>query len=159
MKFLFRNTTVLFVTLLLVFSVETYSQAKGQVVGKIISTSEANQLFGPPLKSFTFNAKMVLMLTKRSPEYIMFNIINDNVVVLDARRKVLHPDGLTVASQMQFHLFSTSKVLELLDLIGSNKLTLQIRANNILTITGDELTEEDGSVLEYALHCPPICPQ
>jgi len=157
MKNVLRNITVLFVTLLLVFSVETYSQAKEQVIGKIISASEANQLFGPPLKSFTINPKMVLMLTKRSPEYIMFNIINDKIVVLDARRKVLHPDGLTVAAQTQFHLFSTSKVLELLDLIGSNILTLQIRANNILTITGDELTEEDGSVLEFSRNCPPVC--
>ncbi|HPI37034.1 MAG TPA: hypothetical protein PK397_03725, partial [Ignavibacteriaceae bacterium] len=108
MKKSFNTVFVCLVTVLLLLSTNQYAQEKGEIVGKIITSSEADALFGPAIKSISFNAKRLLMLANKSPEHIMFNVVNGEIRVLNNKRKALHPEGLSIASNERYHMFSTS---------------------------------------------------
>jgi hypothetical protein len=159
MKKSFNTVFVCLVTVLLLLSTNQYAQEKGEIVGKIITSSEADALFGPAIKSISINAKRLLMLAKRSPEHIMFNVVNGEIRVLNNKRKALHPEGLSIASNERYHMFSTSKLLELMNLSGGTKLIVQLRANDVLTILAEGNAKSDSHVLEFALGCPPWCQQ
>ncbi len=158
MKKSFNTVFVCLVTVLLLLSTNQYAQEKGEIVGKIITSSEADALFGPAIKSISFNAKRLLMLANKSPEHIMFNVVNGEIRVLNNKRKALHPEGLSIASNERYHMFSTSKLLELMNLSGGTELVIQLRANDVLTIFAESSTKADTHVLEFAISCPPWCP-
>lgn len=131
----------------------TQAQALG-TVGKLFTKDQANQLFGPVVSSQTISAAALRALAERSPNYIMFNLINGRLVVLNANRKVLSgPASMTAVSPTQvFHFCSASKILELLQTSGATSVKVEQRQNN-LTITADSQTLEDF------MTCPPTCAQ
>ncbi len=144
-------TTLFFISL----NSSGYSQAAG-VVGKLYTKADANQTYGPVVSSVTINTEIILKAIEQSPDYIMFNIINGQLIILNGKRGVLFStDKLTTAvpARTVFHYFSTSKVKELITLGGNATFTtIELRPNNVLTVTSGT------STLEQSLFCPPFCP-
>ena len=128
-----------------------YSNA--QVIGKIYTKSAANNLYGSVVTSVVINTSVLQKLASQSPKYLMFQIIQGKLVVLDSKRNVIYTNGdiSAVSASTVFRLFSTSIVDELLKEGNDTETYVEIR-NDVLTITnGDETLEQSGA-------CPPICP-
>ncbi|MHB8581363.1 MAG: hypothetical protein ACYDA4_16080 [Ignavibacteriaceae bacterium] len=141
------SISVLFSLFLLVTS--TYSQVQG-TVGKLYTKDQANQLFGPVLSSQTISASALLALVQKCPQYIMFNIINGQLFVLNANRSVLSGPTAAVSPTQVFHFCSSSMILSLLQTSGATTINVELRQNK-LTITAGSQTLEDLMV------CPPTC--
>lgn len=127
------------------FGVQIYSQ------GKIISKESADKLFGPVLISVKVPTENLKSLITQSSKVVMFKIINNNVYVLDDKRNVLSPSGLSVSSSDVFSVYAVSVVQELLN-DGGSSVTFVEQREKVLTITNGEDT------LEYSFVCPPYCP-
>lgn len=127
------------------FGVQIYSQ------GKIISKESADKLFGPVLISVKVPTENLKSLITQSSKVVMFKIINNNVYVLDDKRNVLSPSGLSVSSSDVFSVYAVSVVQELLN-DGGSSVTFVEQREKVLTITNGEDT------LEYSVVCPPFCP-
>ena len=124
--------------------------------GKIIKTSEADKLFGPVLKSEKINVQHLKMIMKNTPERVMFGFKNGRVHILDKGRKAQFPSAAAVENSDVFHVFSTAIVAELIGLEKGTEVTIEERANNILSITTSS-TGGDAYTLEFATLCPPNC--
>ena len=140
----FRALIVFFYILL--FSTVSFPQT----VGKIFSRVEADSLFGNVIESVPIERCNLISLFNKTQNYIMFQVINGELVILGDGRKVLYPEGKNVSSDEVFALFSKSKVAELLGLSCGNTVTVEKR-NNYLTVTFELLTLEE---MEW---CPPFC--
>jgi len=80
----------------------------------------------------------------------MFKIINSSLFILGDNRVVLCPAGSSVPDDVVLHLFSKSKVIELLSLGNSGNTVIENRLN-VLTVTNGDYT------LEVSYPCPPFC--
>ena len=137
----------LFFTVLVVTLISFYACPQG----KILSKEEANKLFGTVLVSKEMPSSTLMSLANKSTKVIMFNVIDNNIYIMDKNRKVLLPEGFAVSSSQEFHVFSTSIVHELLS-NGNNPVTYIEKRKDVLTITNGNYT------LEFAILCPPFCP-
>lgn len=146
----------------LLFSFEVKAQGIGSP-GQIIPSQQADLLFGPVLKSVKINKKMLVNIARYASGYLLFNLIDDELVVLDAQRNPLYPANFVVNPNQEFHVFDLRKVNALLNINNANKMTIELRANAILTITvkgnnGNGIEDDsDGQTMEYAVMCPPFC--
>ncbi len=122
-----------------------------QSVGKIYSKTTADSLFGNVLNSAAINSNTLQSLTSNTSNYIMFNIIQGNLVVLNNNRNVLYPGAMTISSSTVFRYCSVSVLLDLLREGGNASTYIEVR-QNVLTITNGSFT------LEEMGYCPPICP-
>ena len=149
------STLVLTILFFISLNSAGYSQAT-VVIGKLYTKADANQTYGAVVSSVTINTQILLNAIEKSPGYIMFNIINGQLTILNGKRGVLFStDKLTTAvpARTVFHIFSASKVQELITLGGNSTFTtIELRPNNVLTVTSNTAT------LEGSLQCPPICP-
>ena len=131
-----------------------YAQAT-KVIGKLYTKADANQIYGKVNTSVTVNTSTILQTMEKSPDYLMFNIINGHLIILSGKRAVLYSTDLSITSVSKstvFHVFSVSKIKELISVGGNNALsTVELRANNVLTVTNGEETM-DASII-----CPPFC--
>jgi hypothetical protein len=134
---------------LIVFSTTMLAQEE-KVHGKIITKAEADEMFGPVVKSVQVTKSMLAGLTANSGKHIMFNIVDGQLAILNEKRESVFPLYLNVADEQVFHLFSTSVVNELLNLTKEETVTVEQR-KDVLTITSD------GSTLEFSTLCPPYC--
>ncbi|MHB9010987.1 MAG: hypothetical protein ACYC49_02020, partial [Ignavibacteriaceae bacterium] len=100
----------------------------------------------------SISANALLALAQKCPQYIMFNIINGHLFVLNANRIVLSGPAAAVSPTQIFHFCSASKILELLQTSGATTINVELRQNN-LTITAGSNTLEDF------MSCPPTCVQ
>jgi hypothetical protein len=122
-----------------------------QTYGEIFTKTEADQKFGPVLKSVTLETTSFKGMLNQTNKYIMFKIQDENAIVLDSKRKVLHPIGKSVNSADVFTVFSASAVDKLLSLGNSINIFIEQR--------GSVLTVSNGSyTLEVGVWCPPYCP-
>ncbi len=124
--------------------------------GKIIKASEADALFGPVLKSEKINVQHLKMIMKNTPERVMFGFKNGRVNILDKGRKAQFPSAAAIENSDVFHVFSTAIMEELIGLEKGTEVTVEERANNILSITTSS-TGGDAYTLEFAQPCPPLC--
>jgi 16S rRNA A1518/A1519 N6-dimethyltransferase RsmA/KsgA/DIM1 with predicted DNA glycosylase/AP lyase activity len=124
-----------------------------QVIGKIYTKSTANNLYGSVLNSVEINSSLLQKLTSQTPNYIMFQIIQGKLVVLDSKRNVIYTNGNfnAVSASTVFRIFSTSIVNELLKEGNNSETYIEIR-NNVLTITNGDETLEESEL------CPPFYP-
>ncbi len=140
------------------FNSNTFAQGKFGKVGKTLSIEEANQQFGPVLNKFRINKHRLLALTKRAPEYIMFGIVNNQLVITNAKREVVFPDHIpSVAKEHIFHLYSTSVVEDFLNSNDVQDISVETRANDIMTLTAEGSSNISANVLEFSAACPPLC--
>jgi len=128
------------------FSTVSFSQT----VGKIYSKEEANTLFGNVIDSTSVSLCDLISTINQTQNYVMFQIISGELIILGDGRKVLYPVGKTVDPKEVFTLFSKSKVVELLCLGSGNTVTVEKRKDH-LTITFGLNT------LEFGEPCPPFC--
>ena len=62
-----------------------------QTYGEIFTSAEANQKFGPVLKSVTVPSFTLKELLNQTDKYIMFKVVEDEAFMLDNNRNLLHP--------------------------------------------------------------------
>jgi hypothetical protein len=119
-------------------------------LGEIISKETADQDFGMATFSLLISSDLLQSLADRTPNLLMFNIIDDRLVVLGDDRKPLYPDGYVPPSDIIFKVYSKDKVLELIESGGETDNSIEYRGE-IITITNGDYT------LEYGALCPPWC--
>jgi hypothetical protein len=122
-----------------------------QVIGKIYSNQEADNLYGPVLSSVSINSFTLSGLLSNSTNYIMFRIANGSAFIVDNNRYPLYSGNFPVNPNDVFRVFSISLVYKLLQ-DGNSPLTyIESRNNGIVSITNGPYT------LEYGNTCPPFC--
>lgn len=152
-----RIVSFLILTILtvVIFNSFGYAQVTG-VIGKLYTKSAADQTYGKVNSSVAVNTLTLIKAIKKSPDYLMFNIVNGNLIILNGKRAILYSTNLattSVASNVVFHVFSTSKIKDVINLGGNNPFTsVELREDSTLTLTNGLETLEGG------LWCPPYCP-
>lgn len=144
---IFKQRLILFSLLFVCFSPNFYS---GEVIGKIIPKPEADILFGPVITSVEFPAAQVLEWLNSSNDYILFNIKDNRLYVLTNTRAVIYPSTESVQASEVFHVYSISKVVELLSTGGKGSVSFEIRKSVFSITSGNE-------TLEFGGYCPPYC--
>jgi hypothetical protein len=126
------------------------SFAQNNLKGKIIPLTQADSLFGPVQQTIRVSAADVRTWLAQTDSVIMFAIRDSQLVVLGDARKLITPVSVEVKADDVFHLFSKSKLEELLS-TGTDEIILYEQRTDVLTIT-------DGTnVLEFSYPCPPVC--
>ena len=54
------------------------------VVGKLYTKAEADQLYGPVKQSISISTSTLTNLAAKTPDYILFNVINNSLYVLNS---------------------------------------------------------------------------
>ena len=143
------------ILIVITFNSLGYAQAT-KVIGKLYTKADADQIYGKVNTSVTVNTITLQQAIEKSPDYLMFNIINGHLIILNRKRAVLYStDAATtsVAMNVVFHVLSSSILKQLISTGGNNAFTtVELRDNDVLTITNGNETA-DNSFL-----CPPICP-
>ena len=119
-------------------------------VGKIYTKDEADKLYGSVQQSKGISSSELTSLLSRSKNYLMFKIINGQLVILGDYRVVLYPDGYKVDDEEVFVVYSTGKIKELLDAGKATTTTIEQRKDVISINNG-------GQTMEIGNWCPPFC--
>lgn len=126
--------------------------AYAQVVGQIFTKEEANKKYGTVVESVSFPVRSLQVVLDKADKYVMFNIIDKQLYILDENRTALYPSGSTVDDKQVFYYFSKSIVEGLINFTEKqNNLDIELR-KDVLSITYGEFT------LELQMLCPPYCP-
>ncbi len=128
------------------------TQTTTGVIGKLYTKTQADQIYGPVLQSVSISTSTLQSLLAKSPKYIMFNIINGQLVISTPQRSVLSGQMTALSTSQPMRLYSTSIINQLIQQGGASTTTIEIRANNIVTLTNGTDTLESGTP------CPPNCP-
>lgn len=123
-----------------------------EVIGKIFTKAEADQMFGPVLKKFDIDVNAVKALLDQAGDYIMFNYDTDNLYIVNGKKKVIFNYGQMKNSFSTeiFRKFSVSVVRDLLSRGSENKVHIEKRTD-VITITYSSLS------MDMSTPCPPFC--
>ncbi|MCX6149226.1 MAG: hypothetical protein NTX22_01735 [Ignavibacteriales bacterium] len=121
-----------------------------QVYGKIYSGNEADKIYGPVLNSVAINTIELQSYMSRTNKYLLFNIIDNKLILLDNKRISIYPENKTISNDVIFKVVSLSVLEELLNK-GNSTTTYIEKRQDVLSITNGNYT------LEYVGNCPPIC--
>lgn len=135
---------------LILISNSLFAQAELGVVGKIYTKADADKLYGKVLESKIISTKAIVEAIEKVDYYIMFKIIDGKVAIADRFRTSISPELVTISSDEVMHIYSKTKVAEVLNKGGEPTTTIEKRAD-VLTITNGMYT------LEMAILCPPVC--
>lgn len=124
--------------------------ADNNSTGKIISKETADQDFGRPTFSVLMSSEQLQGLASKTTNLLMFNFIDERLIILGDDRNPLYPDGAHVPPETEFKVYSREKVLELMETGGESDTFVEIRTDNV-TITNGDYT------LEFGAFCPPWC--
>lgn len=158
---------ITFFTIILMIGSSTVSaQGEGKlgVVGKFFTSQEANVLFGKVISSISIKANDLRKTLAKANHYVLFAIKNNRIVIRDEMKNRLSDENEKLDQNETMYIFSKSQVLKLLDSANNTKID-----DSVQSITAGEvfveirpgvLTLTAGSTtLEYALPCPPVCPE
>ena len=120
--------------------------------GEIISRETADQEFGQASFSLTISSDQLHSLAGQTLYLLMFNIIDDRLIILGDDRKLLYPVGIQVPEETVFTVYSKSKVLELIETGRESDNSVEVRRDKITVTNGDH-------TLEFGSLCPPWCSQ
>jgi len=81
----------------------------------------------------------------------MFKVVEDEAIILDNNRNVLHPTAKNINPTDVFKVFSITVVNELLSSSPNANVFVEQR-NSVLSVSSGLLTMEVGAF------CPPFCP-
>jgi hypothetical protein len=126
----------------------SYSQ---NIVGKIYTNAEASSLYGPVMTSVAISSIQLNNLTLQTTNYLMFRILNGNLIILGDKRKVLYPVNTSIGTQDVYRYLSISLIQKIIKDGNSPMTYIEIRNNEVLTITNGVYT------LENTMICPPFC--
>ncbi|MCU7491509.1 MAG: hypothetical protein HF300_13645 [Ignavibacteria bacterium] len=123
-----------------------------EVIGKIFTKAEADQMFGPVLKKFDIDVNAVKALLDQAGDYVMFNYDSDDLYIANGKKKVIFNYGQMKNSFPTeiFRKFSVSVVRDLLSRGSEDKVHIEKRAD-VVTLTYAE------STMDMAKLCPPNC--
>jgi hypothetical protein len=122
-----------------------------EIFGKLFTKEEADKEFGAVISRKEIETSVLTNLCEKSANVLLFNLSDDNAVILGRGRIPLYPDEkLAIPEDEVFHVFSVSIIKELLD-TGGSKITTIERRKNHLTVTNGNTTMEFSSI------CPPYC--
>lgn len=137
--------------LIFVLSVNIIGQEKFGTAGKVFTKAEADELYGPVLKSVTVDLATVKSALAKVSDYILFTIKNDKPVIADKTRNVVFTTSAeSLTSDEVLHMYSVSVFNELLEKGKSNSIILEQRGE-VFSVTSGDYT------MEVAFPCPPIC--
>lgn len=124
---------------------------EAQPYGKIFTKQEADEIFGPVLQSVAIPKHSIQIFLSQTNNNIMFSIQNENVIILDNKRNVLFPKGISVNTSEVFTLFSVSTLNTLLLKGNESSVYIEKRSEVLSVSTG-------GFTMEVGILCPPFCP-
>lgn len=118
--------------------------------GKIVSVAEAANLFGQVATSYQLITTDLLDYCQKAGRVIMFAEEKGELFVAGAGRIILSVNTVMPSPDLVFHVYSVTKVNELLTL-GKDQIT-------IVEIRSDVVDLKNGEfILEYSSLCPPLC--
>ena len=122
----------------------------GQEIGKIYSTQEANTKFGAVKESKSVPTADVLDWLNKTGNKIMFRLKNGSLTVLGDHRELVYSSSKYSENNELFHLYSKSKVSELIK-NNTSRTTIFENRDDVFSITNG------ASTLEMSWPCPPKC--
>jgi len=123
----------------------------GQEIGKIYSSSDAENLFGKVTESKSISVGTLENALEKTENYVMFRLFKGSVTILGDNRTLLFSEASYSENNEVFNVFSKSKVMELISLNKEDKCILENRTKTF-TLTKGNFT------LDLTQPCPPICP-
>jgi len=150
------------------------SFGQDKVAGQVFTKAEADQLFGPVLKSVTVSVADLNKILDKCNGYVMLDVDMSNAkpqpIATDENRKPVNGYTKEVKADRVMHKYSKSKVQELLTKSGmstssnspllkssatanstaSTTVTLEVRSNVFSVSTA-------AYTLEMGIICPPFC--
>lgn len=133
-----------FISLLILNSISA------QEIGEIFTAKEANLKFGKVLEHKSVPSSTVKEWLILTSDKIMFQLKNKNFTVLRDSRNLLYTTTSYSETDEQFHMYSKSKLAELINKGGNSTTYFEIRGN-VFSITNGNYT------LEMSTFCPPDC--
>ncbi|MFA6597560.1 MAG: hypothetical protein WCS69_07545 [Ignavibacteriaceae bacterium] len=118
--------------------------------GKIISATEGENLFGEIISSYKLSSEELLSYSQNAGQLIMFAEENDELFVAGSGRVILSLNTKAPSQDLVFHVYSVSKVNELLTLGKEEVMVVEVRSDVVDLKNGE-------FILEFALLCPPYC--
>ncbi|RJP72804.1 MAG: hypothetical protein C4539_03080 [Ignavibacteriales bacterium] len=119
--------------------------------GTIFSREDADKQFGLPLLSLEIKNEIIYDCLSKSTGFVMFNIMDNAVCILDNKRNPLLPASKSVKPEVVFKTFDIEIVNKLIT-SGNQPVTfVESRADNVISLTNGNSTLELGSP------CPPWC--
>jgi hypothetical protein len=126
----------------------------------IISREEADELFGPPIQSISFHAKVLESLLD-THEYIMFRIKDDKVNIFGRNRAPILQQFPSDENDV-YYVFEAKTLIELLELGGEEESYIELRAGGEGLTKDTKITDGDETVTvsngDVALWPPFVCP-
>ncbi len=138
-----------FAFVLFLFLISAF-EINAQTVGKVYTKQAADSIYGPVLNSTIINTQDLQSLFSKTFNYLMFKVIQDNLVILDDNRNPIYPADFSVSEYDVFNYCSVSKLQELIS-NGNDPFTFVENRQKVLTITNG------GFTLEEIQPCPPYC--
>lgn len=118
--------------------------------GKIVSATDGENLFGAVITSYQLNTNDLLAYCQNAGRVIMFAEENTELYVAGTGRNILSTNTQPPSPDLVFHVYSVTKVNELITL-GKDQIT-------IVEIRSDVVDLKNGEfILEFAEFCPPLC--
>ncbi len=121
-----------------------------QSIGTIFTSVKAEELYGSVISAVEISKDSLLEILNKTNDYVMLNIVEEKAVFLDQSRNVISGHKISIKESDVFYKCSKSKIIELIDLVNSLNLSIEIRADS-LTISNNNYT------LEELFPCPPYC--
>ena len=112
--------------------------------------NEADQLYGIVLDKMVINADKLEEILLSVNDKVMFRLENNKLTILGDNRSLLYCSSNFIESNQLFHMYSKSKVLELIYKGNEQTVTLENR-KEVFSITVGNYT------LETSWPCPPYC--
>ncbi|HVO74768.1 MAG TPA: hypothetical protein VMT35_12145 [Ignavibacteriaceae bacterium] len=109
--------------------------------GKIITSTEANQLFGSVLVSISMSTHEFEQIINQSKNALRVKISSNNLFITNSEKSILYKSGGNLSPDENFHTFSILVIKELIAKGQSNIVFFEQR-NDVLTITIGEFTLE-----------------
>jgi len=133
-----------FILFLIALSTSSFAQ------GKIITKTEADEIFGPVKSKIRFSSKVLESYVQRN-DYIMFRYIKNKVNILGVNRTPLFKQ-FDVKNNDVYFVFGSDVVKELLALGGEDDTYIEER-DSTTSISNGTYVGEMGP------NCPPCCPE
>ena len=134
-----------------IFSLFIFTSISAQEIGQIFTVEEANEKFGKVLESKEVETSTVQSWLNSTNDKIMFRLDGGNCTVLGNSRELVYSTSNYSETNEEFHMYSKSKLVELMNKGGKSTTYLENR-NDVFSITNGNFT------LEKSLPCPPYCP-
>lgn len=120
-------------------------------IGEVFTKVLADSLFGTVTGEKNINTKSLRLMASACDNYILTNLIDGNVVVMNENKEVLSETPYNYQENDTMHVYSIDKLFELLAKGNDGIVSFQLR-DMIFTISNG------AYVLEVADPCPPNCP-